>query len=127
VVYSTYSASRLPPPENAPLLGELVLVRPPRGPAWEGTNGVLQARNIDTIVFVGNSLQQLILYGSYELATRYGYTIVVPVDGTVGADDYRTAATRYQLLNQTFQGNPDNTPLLLGEVTLSRSDLITFE
>jgi nicotinamidase-related amidase len=127
VVYSTYSSSVLPPPDNAPQPGEIVLVRPPAGPAWEGMNGVLEARNIQTVVFVGNSLQQVILYGAYELAVRYGYTVVVPEDGTVGADDYRTVATRYQLLNQNSAANPDNLPLQPKAVTLSRSDLVTFQ
>jgi nicotinamidase-related amidase len=126
VVFTTFSSSRMPPPANAPQPGELVLLRPARGPAWEGLDEVLRAQNIDTIVFVGNSLQQLIVFGSYELATRYGYTIVVPEDGTVGADAYVTAASFYQLLHLTTQGNPANSPLQPAAVTLSRSDLVTF-
>jgi nicotinamidase-related amidase len=127
VVFSTYAASVLPPPENAPAPGEILLVRPASGPAWEGVAGVLKAKNIETVVFVGNSLQQLILYGAYELVARYGFTVVVPEDGTVGADDYRTAATRFQLLNQTTGSNPANSPLQPQAVTLSRSDLVTFQ
>jgi len=127
VVFTTFSASRMPPTENGPQPDETVLIRPSRGPAHRDLDEMLQAGNVGTIVLVGNSLQQFILYGSYELATRYGYTIVVPVDGTVGADPYVTAASYYQLLHQTSQGNPDNTPLQPGQVTLSRSDLVTFQ
>jgi len=127
VVFTTFSANRMPPSANEPQGDETVLIRPSRGPAHQDLDEVLRARNIGTIVLVGNSLQQFILYASYELTTRYGYTIVVPVDGTVGADPYVTAASYYQLLHQTSQGNPDNTPLQLGQVTLSRSDLVTFQ
>jgi len=127
VVFSTYASNVLPPPENAPLPSEIVLVRPSSGPAWEGMAGVLQGRNIQNIVFVGNALHRVILFGSYELVTRYGFTVVVPEDGTVGADAYRTAATRFQLLNLGGADNPTNTPLQPVAVTLSRSDLVTFQ
>src|SRR5581483_4221721 len=91
VIFSTYSSSVLPPPSAAPLPGEIVMVRPHSGSPWEGTNEVLQAANVKTVVFTGNALDDVIIWGSYALANAYGNTVVVPEDASYAADAYRTA------------------------------------
>lgn len=129
VAYSTFSLDRLPPPEDAPQPGETLLVRPQRGPDWEEMDGILQGAGIQTVVLTGNSIQEGVLYWAYQLTSRYRYTVVVPVDGTSGANEYRVASSLYQMLNvaASRSGNPSNTPLAPGAVTLSRSDLVSFQ
>ena len=116
-----------PPAEIAPQDPEPFIIRPPKGPAWEELVVLLKNKNISTIVMTGNSLTQYVQYTSYELATRYDFTIVVPEDTTWAENEYRTAATYYQLLNMAAQlANPTNASVKEHGVTLTRSDLVSF-
>jgi hypothetical protein len=66
-----------------------------------------------------------VLYTSYGAGIRR-YTVVVPVDATSAATEAEVAIGRFQMLDQ-LGGNATNQPLVPGRVTLSRTDLITFE
>jgi nicotinamidase-related amidase len=87
---------------------------------------ILRNRGIRTAVVVGTAANGAVLYTSFGANTR-GYTVVVAEDGISAADDFAVLLTRYQLLNQPGFGNPDNEPLRERAVTLSRTDLISFQ
>jgi hypothetical protein len=54
------------------------------------------------------------------------YTVVIPMDTTSAASDYETTIGFYNVLN-SGNANLPNQPLKKGAVTLSRTDLITFQ
>jgi nicotinamidase-related amidase len=87
---------------------------------------ILRARGVRTAVVVGTVANGAVLYTSFGANTR-GYTVVVAEDGISAPDDFAVLLTRYQLLNQPGFGNPDNEPLRERAVTLSRTDLISFQ
>jgi len=87
---------------------------------------LLQARGITTLILVGTAANGAVLYTSFGASQR-GYTVVVAEDGLSANTDFGVFLTRYQLLNQPGSNNPENMPLLAGAVTLSRTDLISFE
>jgi len=86
---------------------------------------VMRTHGIKTIVLAGWRANGSILFTSHG-ATNLRYTVVVAVDGTAAAQDFEVAIGLYQVLN-LLNGNPTNEPLKPGAVTLSRTDLITFE
>ena len=53
-------------------------------------------------------------------------TVVIPVDTTAATSDYETAIGFYNALN-SGNANLSNEPLKAKSVTLSRTDLITFQ
>ena len=87
---------------------------------------ILRDRGIRTAIVVGTAANGAVLYTSFGANTR-GYTVVVAEDGISAPDDFAVLLTRYQLLNQPGFGNPDNEPLRERAVTLSRTDLISFQ
>ena len=54
------------------------------------------------------------------------YTVVIPMDTTSAASEYETTIGFYNVLN-SGNANLPNEPLKKGAVTLSRTDLITFQ
>jgi nicotinamidase-related amidase len=126
VVLSTGGAGSPMLPEVGPETSESVMV----GAAQDrffGTalDDMLRAREITTVVIVGWRANGSVLYTSYGAGVR-GYTVVVPVDGTSAAAEEQNAVGRFQMLEH-LGGNPTNRPLVPGQVTLSRTDLISFE
>jgi nicotinamidase-related amidase len=128
-VYVLYTTPATQPPilpEVAPADGDPVFP------------GLGQDRFFDTALdemLRGKGIQNLILVGWREngsvLYTAVGanlrdYTVVVADDGTSAAQDYDVAIGRYQLLTQ-LNANANNDPLKKGAVTLSKTDLITFQ
>ncbi|HLH25921.1 MAG TPA: cysteine hydrolase [Chloroflexota bacterium] len=87
---------------------------------------LLRSHGIRTAIIVGTAANGAVLYTSFDANTR-GYTVVVPEDGMSAPDDFAVLLTRYQLLNQPGFTNPDNEPLRERAVTLSRTDLISFQ
>jgi nicotinamidase-related amidase len=85
----------------------------------------LKAKGITTIVVAGWKVSGSVVYSSVGATVR-GYTAVVPVDTTTAATDYETTIGFYQLLNQN-PANFGNEPLKANSVTLSRTDMITFQ
>ena len=59
-------------------------------------------------------------------AMVHGYTVVIPTDTTSAASDYETIIGFYNVLN-SGTANLENEPLKANAVTLSRTDLITFQ
>jgi nicotinamidase-related amidase len=93
-----------------------------------GTNldEILKQRNVKTLVIVGTAANGAPLYTSYGAVAR-GYTVVVAEDAITVDDPFAVFLARYQLLNQPGFNNPQNEPLRENRVTLSRTDLITFQ
>jgi hypothetical protein len=55
-----------------------------------------------------------------------GYTVVIPVDTTSAGSDYETTIGFYNVQN-SGTANLKNDPMKKGAVTLTRTDLITFQ
>jgi nicotinamidase-related amidase len=106
------------------------IVIPGNGPdKFVETNleSTLRRRGIDTLVIDGFAANRAVMYTAMA-ATMRGYTVVVPVDASPGiAPGFDELVAWYQLLTQTGRTNAGNIPLAPEAVTLSRSDLITFE
>ena len=86
---------------------------------------VPRAKGIERLVLVGWRENGSVLYTAVG-GTLRTYTVVVAVDGTSAAQDYDIAIGRYQLLTQ-LSANANNEPLKKAAVTLSRTDLISFQ
>jgi hypothetical protein len=59
-------------------------------------------------------------------AMAHDYTVVIPVDTTSASSDYETTIGFYNVLN-SGNANLANQPLKPNAVTLTRTDLITFQ
>jgi nicotinamidase-related amidase len=124
VVYSLATTGSVLP-ELAPWEGEpSVSTRADKFYATD-LDEILRSRGVTTVVIVGVSANGAVLYTTFGANLR-GYTVVVAEDGISADDPFAVLATRYQVLNQPGLNNPDNTPLMEGRATLSRTDLITF-
>jgi nicotinamidase-related amidase len=86
---------------------------------------MLRARGIQNLVLVGWRENGSVLYTAVGANLRT-YAVVVADDGTSAATDADVAIGRYQLLTQ-LNANANNEPLKKGAVTLSRTDLISFQ
>ena len=85
----------------------------------------LKAKGIKTLIMVGWKISGSVTYTSVG-AMAHDYTVVIPVDTTSAASDYETAIGFYNVLN-SGNANLTNQPLKPKSVTLSRTDLITFQ
>ena len=85
----------------------------------------LKAKGITTMIMAGWKISGSVTYTSVGAMAR-DYTVVIPVDTTSAATDYETAIGFYNVQN-SGNGNLANEPLKKGAVTLSRTDLITFQ
>ena len=85
----------------------------------------LKAKGITTLIVVGWKVSGSVTYTSVGAMAR-NYTVVIPVDTTSAASDYETAIGFYNVLN-SGNANLANQPLKQNSVTLSRTDLITFQ
>jgi nicotinamidase-related amidase len=86
---------------------------------------LLKAKGITTMIMAGWKISGSITYTSVGAMIR-DYTVVVPVDTTAATTDYETAIGFYNVLN-SGNANLTNEPLKPKSVTLSRTDLITFQ
>lgn len=129
VVYSTTGA----PGKEAPMLpsvaprsGEPVVTA--RANKFIDTNleELLKQRNARTVVIVGSAANGAVMYSAFHANVK-GFTVVVAEDGISAVPAFDTFLTRYQLLNQPGFQNPGNKPLEAQRVTLSRTDLISFQ
>ncbi|HEY7066253.1 MAG TPA: isochorismatase family protein [Chloroflexota bacterium] len=128
-VYVIYSV----PPSGSPVLPDVAPA--PGDPSFVGqaqdrfynTNldDMLRSHGITHLILAGWRENGSVLYTSVG-ATLRGYTVVVADDGTSAARDYDIAIGRYQMLTQ-LNSNPTNEPLRPDAVTLSRTDLISFQ
>src|SRR5262252_4050303 len=85
----------------------------------------LKAKGIKTLILVGWKISGSVQYTSVG-AMAHGYTVVIPVDTTSAGSDYETTIGFYNVLN-SGTANLTNEPLKPKSVTLSRTDLITFQ
>ena len=89
-------------------------------------NDVLRSAGVETLLLVGTSANGAVLYTSFAANLR-GYTVAVAVDA-ISADDPATEViVAWQLLNQPGYANPANDPLTPERVTLTRTDLVSFQ
>src|SRR5581483_8475335 len=116
-------------PARKPGRSEEIVV-PGNGPdKFVETNleSTLRRRGIDTLVIDGFAANRAVMYTAMA-ATMRGYAVVVPEDASPGiAAGFDELVAWYQLLTQTGRTNANNTPLAPEAVTLSRTDLISFQ
>ena len=128
-VYVLYTTPATQPPilpEVAPADGDPVFAGLGQDRFFDtALDELLRARNIQNLVLVGWRENGSVLYTAVGANLRT-YTVVVADDGTSAAQDYDVAIGRYQLLTQ-LNANPTNEPLRKGAVTLSKTNLITFQ
>src|SRR5262249_46436585 len=86
---------------------------------------ILKAKGVTTLILTGWKISGSVLYTSVG-ATLRGYTVVIPVDASLGPNDYAEVMRLCQMLKQD-SANPTNQPLKEKTSTLSRTDLITFQ
>ena len=86
---------------------------------------VLKAKGIKTLIMVGWKISGSVTYTSVGAMAR-DYTVVIPVDTTSAGSGYETTIGFYNVLN-SGNANLANEPLKPKAVTLTRTDLITFQ
>ena len=87
---------------------------------------LLKQAGVKTLVLTGTSTNNAIMYTSFEAMLR-GYTVVVAADGVSASTDLDNALALFQMVDRTGSGNPQNVPLKPNAVTLTRTDLITYQ
>ncbi len=85
----------------------------------------LKAKGIKTVIIVGWKISGSVTYTAVGAMAR-DYTVVIPVDTTAAATEYETTIGFYNVLN-SGNANLPNEPLKPKAVTLSRTDMITFQ
>jgi nicotinamidase-related amidase len=85
----------------------------------------LKAKGIKTLIMVGWKVSGSVTYTSVGAMAR-DYTVVIPVDTTSAGSSYETTIGFYNVLN-SGNANLANEPLKPKAVTLTRTDLITFQ
>jgi nicotinamidase-related amidase len=110
----------------APLPADPIVVA--RADKFFGTtlDQILSSHGIQTLVVVGTFANGAVLYTTFEANVR-GYTVVVAKDGVSASSDFIMHYSLFQLLNEPGFTNPQNTPLKPDSVTLSKTNLVTFQ
>ena len=85
----------------------------------------LKAKRITTLIMVGWKISGSVTYTSVG-AMAHDYTVVIPMDTTSAGSDYETTIGFYNVLN-SGNANLPNQPLKPNAVTLTRTDLLTFQ
>jgi nicotinamidase-related amidase len=124
VIYTGNPVAKVPGdvvPELAPLGTEPTVTT--IGDKFFNTNldAILKAKGIKTIVLVGTSSNNAVMYTA-SFGGMLGYNVIVPVDGMSSASAYIDQYVTVQLssvLLSSVPGGPE-------PVTLTRSDMITF-
>ena len=127
VVYSTAAANKSKwLPEVAPASSDPFIESHGQDRFYDSDlDKTLKAKGIKTVILTGWKISGSVLYTSVG-ATLRGYTVVVPVDASLAANDYEEAIGLYQILNQNA-ANATNEPLKERTSTLSRTDMISFK
>ena len=86
---------------------------------------VLKAKGVKTLIMVGWKISGSVTYTSVGAMAR-DYTVVIPMDTTSAATGYETTIGFYNVLN-SGNANLANEPLKPRSVTLTRTDMITFQ
>jgi nicotinamidase-related amidase len=128
-VYVLYSTPATQPPilpEVAPAQGDPVFAGLGQDRFFDtALDEMLRSKNISDLILIGWRENGSVLYTAVGANLRT-YTVVVADDATSATQDYDVAIGRYQLLTQ-LSNNANNEPLRKGAVTLSKTDLITFQ
>ena len=111
--------------EMAPAAGDLIVQGGQNKFRHTMLDDFLRANGVKSIVLTGWRANGSVLFTAHG-ATVLRYTVVIPTDATSAAQDHDYAIGLYMVLN-LFNSNLTNEPLKQGAVTLSRTDLITFE
>ena len=85
----------------------------------------LKAKGIKTLIMVGWKVSGSVTYTSVGAMAR-DYTVVIPMDTTSAGSGYETTIGFYNVLN-SGNANLANEPLKPKAVTLTRTDMITFQ
>jgi len=85
----------------------------------------LKAKGIKTLIMAGWKVSGSVTYTSVGAMAR-DYTVVIPMDTTSAGSGYETTIGFYNVLN-SGNANLANEPLKPKAVTLTRTDLITFQ
>src|SRR5262245_60657359 len=85
----------------------------------------LKAKGIKALMMAGWKISGSVTYTSVG-AMAHDYTVVIPMDTTSAGSDYETTIGFYNVLN-SGNANLPNQPLKPNAVTLTRTDLITFQ
>jgi nicotinamidase-related amidase len=88
-------------------------------------DAALKAKGIKTLIMVGWKISGSVTYTSVGAMAR-DYTVVIPVDTTSAGSGYETTIGFYNVLN-SGNANLANEPLKPKAVTLTRTDMITFQ
>jgi nicotinamidase-related amidase len=113
-------------PQVAPAEGDIKIVNTAQDRFYNtDLDKALKAKGITTLIIVGWKVSGSVTYTSVGAMAR-DYTVVIPVDTTTATSDYETAIGFYNVLN-SGNANLSNEPLKAKSVTLSRTDLITFQ
>lgn len=112
--------------EIAPLAGDIKIINTAQD-RFYGTDldKVLKAKGIKTLIMVGWKISGSITYTSVAAMAR-DYTVVIPMDTTSAGSGYETTIGFYNVLN-SGNANLSNEALKPKAVTLTRTDLITFQ
>jgi nicotinamidase-related amidase len=126
VLYSTPASQPPILPEVAPADGDPVFAGLGQDRFYDtALDDLLRAKGISNLILVGWRENGSLLYTAVGGNLRT-YTVVVADDGTSAATDADIAIGRYQLLTQ-LNANANNEALKKGAVTLSKTDLISFQ
>ena len=86
---------------------------------------ILKAKGIKTLIMVGWKISGSVTYTSVAAMAR-DYTVVIPMDTTSAGSSYETTIGFYNVQNSGI-ANLANEPLKPRAVTLTRTDMITFQ
>jgi nicotinamidase-related amidase len=113
-------------PEVTPAAGDIKVINTAQD-RFYGTDldRQLKAKGIKTMIMVGWKISGSITYTSVG-AMAHDYTVVIPMDTTSAGSDYETTIGFYNVLN-SGNANLANQPLKDKSVTLTRTDLISFQ
>ena len=113
-------------PQVAPQAGDIKVINTAQD-RFYGTDldRQLKAKGIKTLVMAGWKISGSIQYTSVG-AMAHDYTVVIPTDTTSAGSDYETTIGFYNVLN-SGNANLANQPLKDKAVTLTRTDLVSFQ
>jgi len=86
---------------------------------------LLKEKGIKTLILVGWKISGSVTYTSVGAMAR-DYTVVIPTDTTSAGSPYETTIGFYNVLN-SGNANLANQPMKAKSVTLTRTDLVTFQ
>ncbi len=112
--------------EVAPAAGDIKVINTAQDRFYNtDLDKTLKAKGIKTLIMVGWKVSGSVTYTSVGAMAR-DYTVVVPMDTTSAGSGYETIIGFYNVLN-SGTANLANEPLKARSVTLSRTDMITFQ